>query len=134
MNRRKKTSRRRWTPLAAFGALDAYDDLLGGFDIEDELSELEDLLGDQRSRPEDLAHLRVRASSGELVPLSALVTTEERPALQAITRQDRERGSRGDRNDVSALRADPEMAGICADRGVSASPTAGSRGSLADRG
>jgi multidrug efflux pump len=49
------------------------------------------LLADQRSRPEDLSHLRVRASSGELVPLSALVTTEERPALQAITRQDRER-------------------------------------------
>ena len=49
------------------------------------------LLAGQRSRPEDLAHLRVRASSGELVPLSALVTTEERPALQAITRRDRER-------------------------------------------
>jgi multidrug efflux pump subunit AcrB len=49
------------------------------------------LLADQRSRPEDLSHLRVRASTGELVPLSALVTTEERPALQAITRRDRER-------------------------------------------
>jgi multidrug efflux pump subunit AcrB len=33
----------------------------------------------------------LRAASGESVPLSALVTTEERPALQAITRQDRER-------------------------------------------
>ena len=49
------------------------------------------LLAGQRSRPEDLAHLRVRAATGELVPLSALVTTEERPALQAITRRDRER-------------------------------------------
>lgn len=49
------------------------------------------LLADQRSRPEDLSHLRVRASTGELVPLSALVSTEERPALQAITRRDRER-------------------------------------------
>ncbi|MEO8195648.1 MAG: efflux RND transporter permease subunit [Thermoanaerobaculia bacterium] len=49
------------------------------------------LLADQRSRPEDLSHLRVRASTGELVPLSALVTTEEHPALQAITRRDRER-------------------------------------------
>jgi multidrug efflux pump subunit AcrB len=49
------------------------------------------LLADQRSRPEDLSHLRVRASTGELVPLSALVATEERPALQAITRRDRER-------------------------------------------
>ncbi|MBP9826232.1 MAG: efflux RND transporter permease subunit [Thermoanaerobaculia bacterium] len=49
------------------------------------------LLAGQRSRPEDLAHLRVRASTGELVPLSALVSTQERPALQAITRRDRER-------------------------------------------
>ncbi len=49
------------------------------------------LLADQRSSPEDVSRLRVRSGSGELVPLSALVTTEERPALQAITRRDRER-------------------------------------------
>jgi multidrug efflux pump len=49
------------------------------------------LLAGQRSRPEDLSRLRVRAASGEMVPLSALVSTEEKPALQAITRQDRER-------------------------------------------
>jgi multidrug efflux pump len=49
------------------------------------------LLADQRSRPEDLSRLKVRAASGELVPLSALVRQEERPALQAITRRDRER-------------------------------------------
>ncbi|MEO8277139.1 MAG: efflux RND transporter permease subunit [Thermoanaerobaculia bacterium] len=49
------------------------------------------LLADQRSRPEDLSRLKVRTASGELVPLSALVTTEEHPALQAITRRDRER-------------------------------------------
>jgi multidrug efflux pump len=49
------------------------------------------LLADQRTRPEDLSRLRVRSRTGDLVPLSALVTTEERPALQAITRQDRER-------------------------------------------
>jgi hydrophobe/amphiphile efflux-1 (HAE1) family protein len=49
------------------------------------------LLADQRSRPEDLSALKVRASSGELVPLSSLVRQEERPALQAITRRDRER-------------------------------------------
>ena len=49
------------------------------------------LLADQRSRPEDVSRLRVRTASGELVPLSSLVTTEERPALQAITRRDRER-------------------------------------------
>jgi multidrug efflux pump len=49
------------------------------------------LLKDQRSRPEDLSVLKVRTGSGELVPLSSLVTQEERPALQAITRKDRER-------------------------------------------
>jgi multidrug efflux pump len=49
------------------------------------------LLASQRSRPEDLARLRVRTENGELIPLSALVTTEEQPALQAITRRDRER-------------------------------------------
>jgi multidrug efflux pump len=49
------------------------------------------LLASQRTRPEDLSRLRVRARSGELVPLSLLVTTEEKPALQAITRRDRER-------------------------------------------
>jgi multidrug efflux pump subunit AcrB len=49
------------------------------------------LLADQRTRPEDLSHLRVRTASGELVPLSTLVKEEERPALQAIYRKDRER-------------------------------------------
>ena len=49
------------------------------------------LLAGQRSRPEDLARLRVRTATGELVPLSTLVRSDERPALQAITRQDRER-------------------------------------------
>ncbi|HET9233353.1 MAG TPA: efflux RND transporter permease subunit, partial [Candidatus Eisenbacteria bacterium] len=49
------------------------------------------LLADQRSRPEDIQRLRVRTASGDMVPLSSVVTTEERPALQAITRLDRER-------------------------------------------
>ncbi|MFL5349688.1 MAG: efflux RND transporter permease subunit [Hyalangium sp.] len=49
------------------------------------------LLADQRSRPEDLSRLKVRTASGELVPLSSLVQQEERPALQAITRRERER-------------------------------------------
>ena len=49
------------------------------------------LLKDQRSRPEDLSLLKVRTGAGALVPLSTLVTQEERPALQAITRRDRER-------------------------------------------
>ncbi len=49
------------------------------------------LLADQRSRPEDLTQLRVRTRSGDLVPLSALVKEDERPALQSVTRRDRER-------------------------------------------
>ena len=49
------------------------------------------LLSAQRSRPEDIARLRVRARDGELIPLSSLVTYREEPALQAITRRDRER-------------------------------------------
>ena len=49
------------------------------------------LLADQRARPEDLTQLRVRTRSGDLVPLSALVREEERPALQSVTRRDRER-------------------------------------------
>jgi len=49
------------------------------------------LLAAQRSRPEDISRLRVRSRSGELIPVSSLVTTEERPALQAVTRRDRER-------------------------------------------
>jgi len=49
------------------------------------------LLSSQRSRPEDIAALRVRAQNGTLVPLSSLVTSKEEAALQAITRRDRER-------------------------------------------
>ncbi|HEX8616155.1 MAG TPA: efflux RND transporter permease subunit [Thermoanaerobaculia bacterium] len=49
------------------------------------------LLANQRTRPEDLSRLRIRTASGELVPLSALVKEEERPALQSVTRRDRER-------------------------------------------
>jgi multidrug efflux pump len=49
------------------------------------------LLASQRARPEDLARLRVRTANDELVPLSTLVKEEERPALQSVTRRDRER-------------------------------------------
>jgi hydrophobe/amphiphile efflux-1 (HAE1) family protein len=49
------------------------------------------LLAGQRSRPEDLARLRVRSARNEMIPLSAVTTLEERPALQAVTRRDRER-------------------------------------------
>jgi multidrug efflux pump len=49
------------------------------------------LMAGQRSRPEDISRLRVRARNGELIPLSSLVIFEEKAALQAITRRDRER-------------------------------------------
>jgi multidrug efflux pump subunit AcrB len=49
------------------------------------------LLAAQRSRPEDIARLKVRTRTGVLVPLSSLLTYDEQPALQAITRKDRER-------------------------------------------
>ena len=49
------------------------------------------LLAGQRSRPEDIARLKMQTRSGDLVPLSSLVNYKERPALQAITRRDRER-------------------------------------------
>jgi len=49
------------------------------------------LLASQRSRPEDIAQLQLRAQDGKLVPLSSVVTYLERPALQTITRRDRER-------------------------------------------
>jgi multidrug efflux pump subunit AcrB len=49
------------------------------------------LIKSQRARPEDLARLQVRTASGSLVPLSSLVQNEMQPALQQITRRDRER-------------------------------------------
>jgi len=49
------------------------------------------LMAGQRSRPEDISRLRVRARNGDLVPLSSLVLFEEQAVLQAITRRDRER-------------------------------------------
>ena len=49
------------------------------------------LLKDQRASVNDLERLKVRADSGALVPLEALTRPDEKPALQAITRLDRER-------------------------------------------
>ena len=49
------------------------------------------LLASQRTRPEDIARLKIRTRGNDLIPLSSLVRSEERPALQAITRRDRER-------------------------------------------
>jgi len=49
------------------------------------------LMASQRARPEDISRLQVRTRGGDLVPLSSLVTSKEQPALQAITRLDRER-------------------------------------------
>jgi multidrug efflux pump len=49
------------------------------------------LLADQRARPESLGLLKLRAKTGELVPLSMIIRQEERPAPQSISRLDRER-------------------------------------------
>jgi multidrug efflux pump subunit AcrB len=49
------------------------------------------LLAGQRARDQDVALLRVRARTGELVPLTHVVRTELKPSLLAITRQGRER-------------------------------------------
>lgn len=70
------------------------------------------LLAAQRSRPEDLARLRVRTGSGELVPLSSLVTSEEVPALQAITRRDRERAITVFANIASGHSQDEALAAV----------------------
>jgi hydrophobe/amphiphile efflux-1 (HAE1) family protein len=45
----------------------------------------------QRSRPEDLSMLRVRAANGTLIPLSSVVITSQVAELQAINHADRER-------------------------------------------
>jgi hydrophobe/amphiphile efflux-1 (HAE1) family protein len=49
------------------------------------------LLAAQRSSPEDISRLHLRTAAGALVPLSSMVSYRERPALQGITRRDRER-------------------------------------------
>lgn len=49
------------------------------------------LLAEQRMRPEDISRLRMRTAGGDFVPLSSLVSYQELPALQAVTRRDRER-------------------------------------------
>ncbi len=49
------------------------------------------LLASQRQTPEDVARLHVRNEQGTLIPLASLVSQEERPALQSITRRDLER-------------------------------------------
>lgn len=49
------------------------------------------LLASQRTRPEDLSLIRVRGANNSLIPLSMVVTQEEKPVLQTISRLDRER-------------------------------------------
>jgi multidrug efflux pump len=49
------------------------------------------LIASQRSRPEDLSTLRVRTSTGVLVPLSSVVVMKEQAELQQINHADRER-------------------------------------------
>jgi multidrug efflux pump subunit AcrB len=49
------------------------------------------LLAADRLTPDDLGTYRVRTASGQLVPLSELVTVAERPVLQQISRKDHAR-------------------------------------------
>lgn len=49
------------------------------------------LLASQRTRPEDLSLIRVRGANNTLIPLSMVVTQQEMPVLQTISRLDRER-------------------------------------------
>jgi HAE1 family hydrophobic/amphiphilic exporter-1 len=49
------------------------------------------LLAPQRERPEDIQRLLVRTGAGGLVRLGDIVSIEQRPTLQTITRRDRER-------------------------------------------
>jgi hydrophobe/amphiphile efflux-1 (HAE1) family protein len=49
------------------------------------------LLTAQRTRPEDVSNIQIRTQGGELIPLSMVVTQQEQPVLQSISRLDRER-------------------------------------------
>jgi hydrophobe/amphiphile efflux-1 (HAE1) family protein len=52
------------------------------------------LLSSQRTRPEDLDVLRVRSTTGNMVPLSSVVIADEQPALQTINHDNRQRAIR----------------------------------------
>jgi hydrophobe/amphiphile efflux-1 (HAE1) family protein len=52
------------------------------------------LLASQRSRPEDIDVLRVRSTTGNLVPLSSVVITEQRASLKTINHANRQRAIR----------------------------------------
>jgi hydrophobe/amphiphile efflux-1 (HAE1) family protein len=49
------------------------------------------LLSGQRTRPEDVSNIQIRTQSGEMIPISMVVTQQEQPVLQTISRLDRER-------------------------------------------
>jgi hydrophobe/amphiphile efflux-1 (HAE1) family protein len=52
------------------------------------------LLAGQRTRPEDLQLLQVRSTTGVLVPLSQVTTHDDRPELQSINHDNRQRAIR----------------------------------------
>jgi hydrophobe/amphiphile efflux-1 (HAE1) family protein len=52
------------------------------------------LLATQRTRPEDLELLRVRSTTGVLVPLSQVTTSDQRAQLQSINHANRQRAIR----------------------------------------
>ena len=49
------------------------------------------MLLSQRMTPEDIGDINVRTAGGKMVPISSMVTVDEKPVLQSINRIDRER-------------------------------------------
>ncbi|HSO37909.1 MAG TPA: efflux RND transporter permease subunit [Labilithrix sp.] len=49
------------------------------------------LLAGQRTRPEDVSNIQIRTGTGQLIPMSMVVSQQEQPVLQTISRLDRER-------------------------------------------
>jgi len=78
------------------------------------------LLAPQRQRPEDIERLLVRTGSGGIVRLGDIVSIEQRPTLQTITRRDRERAG-------GALGLQPDRRRGRRERGAKA-PRRGDRG------
>ena len=65
-----------------------------------------------RDDPADLLALRLRARDGTLIPLSAVARSEERPALQQITRRDRSRAITINGNVAASSSLDQALAEI----------------------
>ena len=70
------------------------------------------VLRNQRLRSEDVRSIRVRSAAGDLVPLSEVVTIEERPTLLTINRKNRERAIEVNANVPPGLSHDRAFAAV----------------------